>query len=184
MTIFGFAASRGAGYRIREMWRGFTVRAGLISYKHVAFAIIPIFWSHFAVAEVTYRWTDENGNPVLSDRPPAPGTPYSEVSEAGGLKRPAGPVEPASPPDERSVSGQMPVTESGPKGRVSHGGAEPVSPEPALCDQANDNILKLETLPRVRIEDRQGEIRFMTEDERAAQLAAAYQVRDAHCTPD
>ena len=168
MTIFGFAVSRGAGYRIREIWRGSIVRAGLISYKHIAFAIFPIFWGHFAVPEVTYRWTDENGNPVLSDRPPAPGTPYSEVSEAGGLKRPAVIVEAASPPDERSVSSQVPLPESGPKDRVSLEGAEPVSPEPALCDQANDNILKLETLPRVRIEDRQGEIRFMSEDERAA----------------
>ena len=49
----------------------------------------------------------------------------------------------------------MPLPESGPKDRVSHGGAETVSPEPALCDQANDNIFKLNTLPRVRIEDRQ-----------------------------
>ena len=85
------------------------------------------------MAEVTYRCTDENGNAVLSYRPPAPSTPYSEVSKAGGLKRPAGTVEPASPADERSVSGQMPLPESGPKDRVSHGGAETFSPEPALC---------------------------------------------------
>ena len=104
MTIFCFAVNRGAGYRIREIWRGAIVRPGLISYKQIAFAIFPIVWGHFAVAAVTYRWTDENGNPVLSDRPPAPGTPYSEVSEGGGLRRPVGTVEPAFPPDERSVS--------------------------------------------------------------------------------
>jgi hypothetical protein len=155
MTTFGFAVNRGAGYRIQEIWRGSSARAGLISYKHIVFAIFPISWGHFAVAEVTYRWTDENGTAVLSDRPPAPGTPYSEVSEAGGFKRPAGTVEPSSPADERSVSGQMPLPESRPKDGVSHGGAETVSPESALCDQANDNILKLDTLTRVRIEDRQ-----------------------------
>lgn len=183
MTIFGFAVSRGAGYGSGEIWRVFNLRAELKSCKHIAFAIFSILWGHFAVAEVTYRWTDKNDNPVLSDRPPAAGTPYSEVSEAGGLKHPAGTVEPASTTDERSVSGQIPITESGSKDRVSLGGAQTVSPEPALCDQANDNIFKLETLPRVRIEDRKGEVRFMTEDERAAQLAAAYQVRDTHCTP-
>ena len=80
MTTFGFAVNRGAGYRIQEIWRGSSARAGLISYKRIVFAIFPISWGHSAVAEVIYQWTDENGNAVLGDRPPAPGTPYSEVS--------------------------------------------------------------------------------------------------------
>ena len=66
MTIFGFAGSRGASYGIWEIWRGSIVRVELISCKHIVFAIFPIFWAHLTVAEVTYRWMDENGNPVLT----------------------------------------------------------------------------------------------------------------------
>ena len=59
-----------------------------------------------------------------------------------------------------------------------------VSPQPDLCDQAQDNIFKLETFPRMRVQDENGEVRFMTDEERSAQLATAYRVRDANCDLD
>ena len=40
-----------------------------------------------AGASPTYRWVDDNGNPVLSDRPPPTGTPYTEIEIKTGLKR-------------------------------------------------------------------------------------------------
>ena len=61
---------------------------------------------------------------------------------------------------------------------------EAVEPQPALCDQARDNIFKLETFARMRVQDDSGEVRFMTDDERASQLSTAYQVRDANCDTD
>jgi hypothetical protein len=53
-----------------------------------------------------------------------------------------------------------------------------------VCEQAKTNILKLETLPRIRVEGASGEVRFMTEDERTAQLDIAYRARDLHCDGD
>ena len=77
------------------------------------------------VASTTYRWVDENGNPVLSDRPPPAGTPYTEVDGSRGFGRPP-----------QSASGAS------------------------------------------------GEVRFMTEDERTAQLDIAYRARNLHCDED
>ena len=40
-----------------------------------------------ADATSTYRWVDDHGNPVLSDRPPRSGRPYTEIEIKTGLKR-------------------------------------------------------------------------------------------------
>jgi hypothetical protein len=58
---------------------------------------------------------------------------------------------------------------------------EVVDAQPALCEQAKDNIFKLETLPRIRVQGDDGEVRFMSDEERAQQLQTAQSVRDAHC---
>ena len=55
-------------YGIRETWTedpSLRAESHIVDKHHkhlVAFAILPIFWGHFALAEATYRWTDENGN--------------------------------------------------------------------------------------------------------------------------
>ena len=148
-------------------------------------ACVALTLSQSASANTTYRWVDQNGNPVLSDRPPEAGVPYTEVGVDSGFKRypkPTGVNEPdvnesgqagASSTDLNSASAASSPTRSG-----------VVSPQPDLCDQAQDNIFKLETFPRMRVQDENGEVRFMTDEERLAQLATAYRVRDANCDLD
>ena len=148
-------------------------------------ACVALTFSQSASANTTYRWVDQNGNPVLSDRPPEAGVPYTEVGVDSGFKRypkPTGVNEPdvnesgqagASSTDLNSASAASSPTRSG-----------VVSPQPDLCDQAQDNIFKLETFPRMRVQDENGEVRFMTDEERSAQLATAYRVRDANCDFD
>ena len=45
----------------------------------VAPAVCLLLLSTPVTANTTYRWADQNGNPVLSDRPPEAGVPYTEV---------------------------------------------------------------------------------------------------------
>ena len=59
--------------------------------------------------------------------------------------------------------------------RVTHG-------NPDLCEQARENIFKFETFARMRMRDETGEVRFISDEERATELAHAYRVRDTHCT--
>lgn len=145
-------------------------------------ACVALALSQMASANTTYRWVDQNGNPVLSDRPPEAGVPYTEVGVESGFKRypkPTGMNEPDM--NEPDATGESPTALSSPSAASSPTRIEVVSPQPDLCDQAQDNIFKLETFPRMRVQDENGEVRFMTDEERSAQLAAAYRVRDANC---
>ena len=135
-----------------------------------------------AAASPTYRWVDDNGNPVLSDRPPETGIPYTEVGVDTGFRRYPKPVatETAEP------GGQAPAGSTSTSTLASSNSAKAksktvVEAHPALCEQAKDNIFKLETFPRMRVQDDDGEVRFMSDEERAEQLQTAQSVRDAYC---
>ena len=138
-----------------------------------------------AGASPTYRWVDDNGNPVLSDRPPKAGIPYTEVGVDTGFRRYPKPVatETAEAGDQApagSTSASLAANATdGQSNRI-----EVVEAQPALCEQAKDNIFKLETFPRMRVQDDDGEVRFMSDEERATQLANAYKVRDANCAAE
>lgn len=140
-----------------------------------------------ALANTTYRWVDDNGNPVLSDRPPPAGTPYTEVGVNTGLRRYP---KPANTQQETTSDAARAASSASEQQNTDVGRAETservrvVQAEPALCEQARDNIFKLETFAQMRVQDDDGTVRFMTDEERARQLATAYQVRDANCTSD
>jgi len=145
-------------------------------------ACVALALSQTVSANTTYRWVDQNGNPVLSDRPPEAGVPYTEVGVDGGFRRYPKPTD-INEPDvsESDATGVTPTALSSSSKTSSNTRIEIASPQPDLCDQAQDNIFKLETFPRMRVQDENGEVRFMTDEERSAQLAAAYRVRDANC---
>ena len=149
----------------------------------LAFPMLVLFLQGQPVdAGPTYRWVDDNGNPVLSDRPPEAGIPYTEVGIEAGFKRYPKPVanETAGQAPESNVSSSpLSSATGGQSNRV-----EVVEAQPALCEQAKDNIFKLETFPRMRVRDDDGEVRFMSDEERATQLATAYKVRDANCAAE
>ena len=133
-------------------------------------------------ANPTYRWVDANGNPVLSDRPPETGIPYTEVGVDTGFRRYPKPIatETTEPDGQASAnSTSTSLTANATVGQATR--VEVVEAQPALCEQAKDNIFKLETFPRMRVRDDDGEVRFMSDEERATQLATAYKVRDANC---
>ena len=148
-------------------------------------ACVALTLSQSASANTTYRWVDQNGNPVLSDRPPEAGIPYTEVGVDSGFKRYPKPTHVNEPDVNESGQAGASSTDLSPASATSAPARiEVVSPQPDLCDQAQDNIFKLETFPRMRVQDENGEVRFMTDGERSAQLAAAYRVRDANCDFD
>ena len=148
-------------------------------------ACVALALSQTASANTTYRWVDQNGNPVLSDRPPEAGVPYTEVGVDGGFRRYPKPTD-INEPDvsESDATGVTPTALSSSSKTSSNTRIEIASPQPDLCDLAQDNIFKLETFPRMRVQDDTGEVRFMTDEERSAQLATTYRVREANCDFD
>lgn len=123
-----------------------------------------------------YRWTDERGNPVLSDRPPPSGTPYEVVSSGSTLKRIVEPTEGAVPAEVKPRVGndfkQVDTARA----------AEQVEKNPELCEIAQKNLYTLTESPRVRVRDGEsGEYRFLTQEEREAETAKAESAIDAYC---
>ena len=143
----------------------------------VTFGLTPCL---VAAAGDMYRWSDNNGNPVISDRPPPLGVPYT-VIDADRYGAKANVVAAPPPPNKEQAQKET----SSPVGdRQSAGGGGTrieIEKHPELCDQAKDAIFQLETFARVRVTDDDGTVRFMTDEERAEQLARAREVANANC---
>ena len=143
----------------------------------VTFSLTP---GLVATAGDMYRWSDTNGNPVISDRPPPLGVPYT-VIDADRYGAKANAVSAPPPPNveqaQRAVSSPVGDVQS-----AGGGGTRiEIEKHPELCDQAKDAIFQLETFARVRVTDDDGTVRFMTDEERAEQLARAREVANANC---
>jgi hypothetical protein len=136
-----------------------------------------------SVAGDLYRWNDGNGNPVMSDRPPPAGTPYTVINAEryGANTNVVSPVtNPASNPASADTKREY-GSEGGSMGNREVAARVRIEKHPELCAQAKEAIFQLETFPRVRVTDDSGEVRFMTDTERTEQLNRAREVEAANC---
>jgi hypothetical protein len=126
------------------------------------------------LAENTYyRWADNRGNPVHSDRPPPKGTDYEVVSTGSSLVRKVAAEEGAVPAETQSTpANQFETTDSD----------KPVQKKnEEFCKRAQDNLNTLESTARVRIRDDQGDYRYLTADEKDAEKNKAIDLMSVHC---
>jgi hypothetical protein len=126
-----------------------------------------------SAAETYYRWVDDRGNPVHSDRPPPQGIEYEVVSTDTSLRRP---VE----ADQGAVPKQVVPTASN--------DFEPVEPmklttikNPEYCARARENLETIDVVPRIRTRDDQGEMRILTPEDREAERQKALAAIEAYC---
>ena len=132
-----------------------------------------------AAATSTYRWVDGNGNPVLSDRPPPTGTPYTEIEINTGMKRYAKSAiavpEPSSPATE-------PLTPQGTAVAVAdvNQSALPSASE-AECTALDADIEKLKHYPRIIVRDDMDEEHLLSPEERATRLEEALAFSEKFC---
>ena len=132
-----------------------------------------------AGASPTYRWVDDNGNPVLSDRPPPAGTPYTEIEIKTGLKRYAKSTTAATEPP--SVTTEL---------RAQQGTAlavtdvnESVLPSASRdeCEALYADIERLTNYPRIIVRDEVGEEHLLSPEERATRLEEALAFAETFC---
>ncbi len=128
----------------------------------------------FAGEDGYYKWMDDKGRPHHSDRPPPPGVAYEFVPADGSMRRRVTAEESAANPIPTTAQEQQ--------------NSEPVSEEEGAvvknsvyCDQAKNNLETLDSKARVRIRDADGNIRFMTEEEKEAQRQKARDLISVHC---
>lgn len=146
----------------------------LISRALVLATAVLVFSSSFANAgQVVYRWMDDRGNPVNSDRPPPKGVDYEVISTNSSMVRPVDAEEGAVPLEVKpSVDNQFqPVDASKPK----------IEKNPEYCARAKENLHTLDSNARIRLRDAQGEVRFLTEEEKQVERNKALETIKLNC---
>ncbi|MEM6582636.1 MAG: DUF4124 domain-containing protein [Pseudomonadota bacterium] len=126
------------------------------------------------LAETTYyRWQDDKGNLVHSDRPPDAGVPYEVITSGSNLVRKVDADEGAVPATtEPTVSNDFEPVESKTK---------PVKKNAEQCQRARDNLETLNTKVRIQIRNDQGELRPISEEEKEIQRQKALDAISVHC---
>jgi hypothetical protein len=135
-----------------------------------------------AASNTYYRWKDDQGNLVMSDRPPADSSiEFETVGPDGSLRRApaADDGTPASAPG--AGSGRPPAREESGAQAAAPGSSPP--PDPELCAKARANLQTLESAARIRMQGDDGEMRFLDDEEREAQRQEALRAIEAHCEP-
>lgn len=153
-----------------------TIAAGLLMLA--AFALGP--GAHGA--DTYYRWKDERGRLVVSDRPPEDGAVDYEVISLGSttLVRRAQPRQAALAPEPEVAPAPGADPQGGDTPQETMEVVVPKNPE--ICAQAQTNLKTLNTSARIRIRDREtGEPRFISEEEREVQRQKARDTIRVHC---
>jgi hypothetical protein len=127
----------------------------------------------FSVAATYYRWVDESGNTLHSDRPPPSGVNYEVVSTDSGLMRPA-------QNSQGAVSGKL---ESKPGNTLKPVETSTAKEEkdPEQCERARSNLDALVGDARIRLRNDRGDVVYLSEEEKEAQRQKALEVMEKHC---
>ena len=123
--------------------------------------------------ETFYRWTDERGNPVHSDRPPPKGVDYQVVSTGSSLVRPVEADEGAVPLEIKSRAGND-FEKTDTKKAV-------IEKNPEYCQRARDNLATLSKNGRIRLRNDKGEYRYIDEEEKAGERQKAVNAIEDFC---
>ena len=120
-----------------------------------------------------YRWQDDRGNPVHSDRPPPKGTPYEVISTQSSMVRQVSADEGAVPATTTpTVTNDFEQVDRG-KGGIKKNAEQ--------CKRARENLDTLNSKVNIQIRNDQGELRPLNEEEKEAQRKQAQATIDVHC---
>ena len=128
-------------------------------------------------ADTYYRWRDDRGKLVVSDRPPTAEIEYEVVSQRSSLIRRVSPGQGAVPAETTPRPGNQ--FEQIDTRREA---LEVVPKNPESCARAKSNLETLNTSARIRIRDSEtGEPRFLSEEEKETQRQKARAIIRVHC---
>lgn len=138
------------------------------------FLLLVVAFSYVATAgETYYRWTDERGNMLHSDRPPPKGTDYEVVSTDSNEIRKVDGDEGAVPLETKPRVGND--FDTSPKEPVE------VKKSPETCKRARENLESLNSGEEIRMRNDKGEFRYLTDEEVAYHKKRARDVIRVHC---
>lgn len=123
--------------------------------------------------EVYYRWMDERGSPVHSDRPPPVGVDYEVIRTGSSFKREVEADEGAVPLEVEPRAGND-FEQAQEEAKASR-------KNPEFCARAKDNLQQLQTRARIRQRNDQGEVYYLTEEDKAAERQKAMDAIEEFC---
>jgi len=140
-----------------------------------------------SLAHAQYSWIGENGVRQFSDRPPPPKTPPSKILKAPGrmppvpLETPAAtpataPAKPAPGWAAREADYRERMKKQGEQDKKTAQQADRQRDVDQRCAWAHNARAQVESGIRISNVDPQGERRFASDEERAAQLAHANKI--------
>ncbi len=147
----------------------------------LATACLLFMLAHPTEAAVMYRWNDSNGRPVISDRPPPPGTPHTTLNSAQYGQSGARPDQMQQPTSNKQQAGVNNASNQSTSNDNTPAASVRIQKNADLCKHAQDNIYTYENFSRIRTEDPDGTVRFMSSEEIERKLNDARQVEDRHC---
>ena len=120
-----------------------------------------------------YRWMDERGNLVHSDRPPPKGVDYEVVSTGSSLTRQVDAEQGVVPAEVEPRVGNDFKQADTKESRIEK--------NPEYCQRARDNLYLLDRVARIRLRNDQGEYRYIDEEEKDIQRQNAIDAIAVHC---
>jgi hypothetical protein len=148
-------------------------RVNITAAVVLVMTVLTLWGTHASADQTLYRWTDERGNPVNSDRPPPAGVDYEVISTSSSMVRKVDSDEGAVPPkveptpsnDFEQVDTRKPKIEKNPE----------------YCARAQENLTQLDSHARIRLRNDEGEVRFLSEEEKNAEREKAVSAIEAYC---
>lgn len=146
------------------------IRAWILALALPGFGLSALYVD---AANTHYRWQDERGNVVHSDRPPPAGIDYEVITTGSSKFRKVEASEGAVPPETQPRAGnEFEQVDSKPK---------VIEKNPEYCRRAQENLEAINTRPRVRMRNEQGEYYFLDEEQIAEQKRLAQENIDLYC---
>jgi hypothetical protein len=150
------------------------VKRATKTYVFAGAALILSLTSVTAIAGKNhYRWIDDRGNPVHSDRPPPKGIDYEVISTGSSMVREVDAEEGAVPAQINPSAGNEFEQVETAKSRIEK--------NPEYCQRARENLATLNSAARIRLRDNQGELRYISEEEKEEQRQEAREMIAVHC---
>ena len=149
-------------------------KTGLLSIAAIVAIAASLATPDVQAGQTYYRWKDQQGRFVHSDRPPPPGIEYEVISSgSSNLVRRVGAEEGAVP----ATTEPSPGNEFEPTQREMG----VVERNPEICARARENLETLQNAARIRMRDDQGEYYFLSEEEKEIQMEKARDLISVHC---
>jgi hypothetical protein len=127
------------------------IRAGMV-------VLLIVAGSQVIAGSTHYRWINERGEPVYSDRPPPKGVEYEVVSTQSRFKRTVSAEEGAVPLETSPRVGNEFF-------QIDPDAASRNQKNPVYCEQARQNLEALTTSLQVNVRNDDGEVRPLTAEQ-------------------